>query len=155
MNKTQLLKNWIKQDWVCLTRNLIVPGDRGYDLFGWYRVTTADNGFAVFYGTTQMSHFSSARAAVSWCIAHKYGRYEIATKLVETDQALSRLDNDIAAGSARLKSSTNAEFYDKVQVKLDHKIRLRGQMEIQLTKWVRWAKYQQQQGFKHETARTR
>jgi hypothetical protein len=154
MNKTQLLKDWIKQDWTCLTRNLIVPADGGYDLFGLYRVTASQHGFAVFYGTTQMSYFGSVRAAVSWCVAHKYGRYEIATSLIETDQALRRLDNDIAAGNASLKSSTNAEFCNKVRVKLDHKIRLRDQMENQLTKWVGWAKYQQQQGLNHETART-
>jgi hypothetical protein len=102
----------------------------------------------------QVSEFSNTRVAVSWCVASKCHRQDLADYLLETDLALSNLSADIDVRSRIAERSRKPRFREDVGTKLETKIIRRMKLENQLSKYVDWAKYLQQRGFQNETART-
>jgi hypothetical protein len=128
--------------------------DGDYELFGRYRIVSANPGYRVYYSEQEAGVFSSTRIAVSWCIADKYGNYKLAQELLTIDRKLELLKNDIFVRSAVADCSKKAQFREDIGTKLETKIIYKKVLEIELTKCVNWAKYRQQRGFINETART-
>jgi|TARA_R110000868_G_scaffold233789_1_gene487515 hypothetical protein len=155
MNKNKQLEDWIRKEVHSIKQHLIINGDAGeYELFGKFRIVPMDPGYMVLKDNIEIGKFSSTRSAVSWCILEKHNRSNIAEQMLIADSALGLLNNDIAVRSKIAEKSRKYRFREDVGTKLETKIIRRKRLEIQLAKYIDWAKYLQQRGFYNETART-
>jgi hypothetical protein len=138
-----------------VAHNLILRDDAGgYDLFGRYRIVPQGSECVVYQDNMVMGEFTNTRVAVSWCVASKYRRQDLADGLLKTDRALCQITNDIDVRSRLAERSRRPRFREDVWNKLETKIIRRKKLQSQLAKYVDWAKYLQQRGFQNETART-
>jgi hypothetical protein len=108
----------------------------------------------VYQDDMLIGEFTNTRVAVSWCVASKYRRQDLADNLLITDRALENISADIDVRSRLAERSRKPRFREDVWNKLETKIIRRRKLENQLSKYVDWAKYLQQRGFQNETART-
>jgi len=155
MIKDQDFERIILKEFHALENNILWQNDNGdYELFGRYQIRYMQPGYTVYCGEQCMGEFSTTRNAVSWCIADKFGNYNLARELQAIDRKLELLKNDIFVRSAVADHSKRAQFREDIGTKLETKIIYKKALEIELTKCVNWAKYRQQRGFLNETART-
>lgn len=155
MKSNQELERLFKQEFRDLLPNTIWQKDNGvYEVFGHYQIEPANPGYRVTCSATEVGKFSSTKTALSWCIADKHRAYNVARELLETDTKLSALINDISARIRIGERSSNPVFRESVTIKLETKIIHKNQLENQLAKYINWAKYCQQRGFKNEAQRT-
>jgi hypothetical protein len=155
MKQDQEFERMFRQEFQDVAANLIWQNEAGeYEVFTKYRIISERPGYRVFCSATEVGVFNSTRTALSWCIADKYQKYNLARELLEVDNKLGSLTADIAVRAAIADRSTRIEFRDEVGTKLETKIIRKKQLENQLANCVSWAKYCQQRGFNNETART-
>lgn len=148
MTRHQVLEKWVKKELKELSPNLIWQNISGeYEVFGRYRIIPEKTGFRVFASLSETGVFSSSRTAISWCVADKFQRFDLAQQLLNLDTRLNNLNNDIATRIAIAESSNNVTFKETIATKLETKIIQRKEVETQLDKCVNWAKYLQQRGF--------
>ena len=135
--------------------NMIWENDDGeYEVFGKYKIIPQRHGYAVTCWASDIGVFSTTKTALSWCIADKYSKYNLARQILELDQKVTWLGNDIAVRAHIADRSKRWEFREEIGTKLETKIIRKKQLENELTKCVNSAKYFQQRGFNNETART-
>ena len=131
--------------------NIIWQNDDGiYEVFHQYQIVPENYGYRVFSFTTEIGVFSNKKTALSWCIADKYKKYNLAIEIMNLDNKLSFLTSDIQLRSSIAKKSKNIKLQNIVDAKLVNKIINKNQIEHRLTKCINWTKYYQQKGFKNE-----
>jgi hypothetical protein len=154
MSSQENLDRMFRQEFRDLMPNMIWQNDDGvYQVFDRYRIQALKSGYRVFCSATEVGTFSSTRSALSWCIADKNRAYNTARELLETDRKLSYLTHDIATRAGIGDRSRDPLLRETILTKLESKIIHKKQLENQLTKCVKWAKYVQQRGFEDETQR--
>lgn len=130
-----------RQEFKDLTTNLIWQNNDGdYEVFDRYRITEEKPGYRVFCSATDVGLFSSTKSALSWCIADKHKAYNVARDIMEVDLKLRTLNNDIATRAGNADRSTNHNFRETVETKLESKIIRKKKLETELAKYVNWAK---------------
>lgn len=145
----------LQQEFRHLMPSVIWQSEDGvYQLFGRYRIQPEFGLFRVFCAATDVGVFNTTRTALSWCIADKHKAYNTARQLLETDNKLAALTQDITVRAALGDRSKDPALREIILTKLQGKIIHKKILENQLAKHVDWAKYVQQRGFEHETART-
>ena len=155
MNTEQEFERIFRQEFPGLVDTAIWQNDAGeYELFGHYLIRPESAGYRVFCSATDVGVFTNTRHALSWCIADKHKSYALAHDLQTLDQKLGHIANDIAVRAAVGDRSTRPQFREDIEIKLEGKIILKKQLELQLAKCVNQAKYYQQRGLDNETART-
>ena len=155
MNTEKEFERAFYQEFPGLISKAIWQKDNGeYSLFGRYLIQPETTGYRVFWSATDVGVFTSTRTALSWCIADKHKSYALARDLQTLDQKLGQISNDIAVRAAIGDRSTQPQFREDIEIKLEGKIILKKQLELQLAKCVNQAKYYQQRGLDNETART-
>jgi hypothetical protein len=93
---------------------------------------------------------------MSWCIADKYGKLDLATAIVTLDQQRYTILNNVKVRQHLAKKIQDPVRKEIVELKIANKKTGLVQIENQLTKCVNLAKYWQIKGFNcDETARTR
>ena len=100
-----------------------------------------------------MGVFNSSKTAVSWCVADKYQRFNLARDILNTDTILGNLTNDIFVRTGIANRAKAAQTREDIETKLETKIIRKKYLENQLADYVKKAKYLQQRGFNNETAR--
>ncbi len=90
---------------------------------------------------------------MSWCIADKFKKYNIARDLIQLDNNLYHLTADINARAAIGDRTKDADQREIILTKLENKILKKKEIENRLAKCVNRAKYYQQRGFDNEIAR--
>lgn len=144
-----------RQEFRDIIPNTIWQNDEGvYEVFGLYRIEPLDFGYKVYCSSNEIGKFTSTRSALSWCIADKNRAYNLARELLLTDTKLGQLINDISIRARLGERSSDPIFRENITVKLESKIIQKKKLENQLAKYVNWAKYCQQKGFKYEAQRT-
>lgn len=155
MNKDHKLESWIRKELGSVLPQVIWKNDAGtYEVFGKYRIVPKKHGYVVFSRATEIGKFSSTRSAISWCVADKHQRFNLARWIMHTDQQLDNLHNDIIVRANMIERGRRPQWREDVGTKLQSKIVRRFHLENQLDKYVKMAKYLQLQGFNNETART-
>jgi hypothetical protein len=146
----------MRQEFPDVVTNLIYRDDDGtYRVFDRYSIVKENTKYRVYCSASDVGLFSSTKSALSWCIADKYRAYNLARDIAELDTKLSALTSDITARANLADRSTNVEFRETIETKLETKLIKKKQVEAQLSKCINWAKYtQQQKGFNNETVRT-
>jgi hypothetical protein len=155
MNIEKEFERAFRYEFAGLADKIMWQNDDGeYELFNRYTIRPELGGYRVFCSATDVGVFTSTRTALSWCIADKHKSYALARDLQMLDQKLGHITNDIAVRAAVGDRSTRPQFREDIEIKLEGKIILKKQLELQLSKCVNQAKYYQQRGLDNETART-
>lgn len=122
--------------------------------FGRYRITR-DGADYLVQDSTQIRRFGSGKSATSWCVADRYNDFVLAHRILQLDQDRSRLRADISIRSRVAERSRSEPLQDRVAAKLQARKSFLTGIDRELHKCVERAKYLQNQGFEHETARSR
>lgn len=155
MNVEQDFERIFRHEFRGLADKTIFQNEHGeYEVFGRYLIRSEPGGYRVFCSATDVGLFTGTRTALSWCIADKHRSYALAHNLHMLDQKLGHITNDIAVRAAVGDRSTRPQFREDIEIKLEGKIILKKQLELQLSKCIDQAKYYQQRGLDNETART-
>jgi hypothetical protein len=154
MKLDQEFERMLRQELRDIMPNVIIPLDAGgYEVFGKYQILPQHPGYKVTCSATEVGYFNNTRTAMGWCIADKYGSYNLARDLMILDNKLQCLNNDILSRANLADRSKCPEFRESVGTKLETKIIHKKLVENQLSKCVNLAKYLQQRGFTNETQR--
>jgi len=148
------LKESFKTEFAAFRENSILQNSKGeYEVFGRYRIVREKDGYRVFCSLTDIGLFHSTRTALSWCIADKYDRLNVARKILDLDNNLHFLTVDIKSRASIGDRAKTADHHEIILTKLENKIIQKKEIENRLAECVNWAKYYQQRGFDNETAR--
>ena len=155
MNYNKELKQILLDEFGSQLSNVIYQTDKGtYEVFHKYHLILEKSGWRVFCSATDVGIFTSTKTAVSWCIADKYKKYNLARDIFNLDTKLSSLINDIDVRARIGDKSKGWLFKETIGTKLETKIIHKKKLENDLTICINQAKYLQQQGFNNETVRT-
>lgn len=149
------VESWVQKEFQQMSSFLLWKNERGeYEVFGRYKIIPVKNGFKVHSNNDdEQGFFSSTRTAISWCIADKYNKIDLADQLLLLDNRLNNISNDIFVRLGTAHKSQNADTKENIETKLETKILHKKELEYQLDKCVDWAKYLQKKGFENETSR--
>lgn len=155
MNVEQKLDIFAEKEFRKIMPNLIIETEAGQHLvFGTYLINKRFQGIELHnYNGDFIASFGSRRAAISYCVADKFQKYNLARKIQNLDAKHTILTNDIACRRALAESSRKAEFRELVQTKMGPKLAHRRAVANELEKCINLAKYLQVKGFQNETAR--
>ena len=156
-NNLDKLQKLVEPEMDLLKQNIIYCDDGKYHVFTQY---TIDKQLNDTYLTCKQHQdpktFSALRFAMSWCIADKYGKLDLATAIVTLDQQRYTILNNVKVRQHLAKKIQDPVRKEIVELKIANKKHGLVQIENQLTKCVNLAKYWQIKGFNcDETARTR
>lgn len=155
MIKDYEVERWVHAEFKQMLPALIWQNDDGeYEAFGKYRIVPQNPGYCVYIDEDEQGFFNSTRTAISWCVADKYKRYNLARDLLTYDNMLAHISNDIFVRAGVANKTRDPNVRESIEMKLEPKIIQKRQLESQLTKCVNWAKYLQQKGFENETSRS-
>lgn len=135
-----------------LRDNLIVAVDGGYQAFGKYQIRRQGNVYTVQDQSIDRGTFGSTRSALSWCIADKYHQLDLALRIRQLDERSTWARECIETRENLAKRST-PEFQTNISVKLQHRQAVKYQIDLELEKCVKKAKYLQNRGFTNDTQR--
>lgn len=155
MNFEQKLDQFAEKEFRKIMPNLIIETHAGQHLvFGNYLINQSQQGCKLHrYNGDFVANFSSARSAISYCVADKFQKYNLARKIQNLDTKHSILANDIACARAQAATSSRAEFREMVHTKIAPKLTQHRAVSNELEKCINLAKYLQVKGFQNETAR--
>lgn len=154
MIKDQDIDRWVTQEFKQMLPVLVWQNEDGeYEAFGHYRIVPQKPGYCVYIGEDKQGFFNSTRTAISWCVADKYKRYNLARDLLTYDNMLAHISNDIFVRAGVANKTRDSVMRESIEIKLEPKILHKKEIEQQLNKCVNWAKYLQQKGFANETSR--
>jgi hypothetical protein len=156
MTQQQRLDKWIEQQLSRSMPNTLIENDSKELLaFGRYLIKRADQGFSVYKNLDPRGVFSDRRTALSWCVADKFNRQDLARCIMNLDVKVRSLRDDVIMRDRLGSQSQSHRFQYQVSSKLIHKKQQLKSLEHQLDKYTGQAKYLQIRGFQNETARTR
>ena len=154
MIKDQEIERWINQEFRQMLPVLVWQNEDGeYEAFGRYRIIPQNPGYLVYIHEDEQGFFNSTRTAISWCVADKYQKYNLAKDLLMFDNMLANINNDIFVRAGVANKTRDIKVKESIETKLEPKIIHKRALEQQLNKCVNWAKYLQQKGFANETSR--
>ena len=155
MIKDQEFERWVYQEFKQMLPVLVWQNQDGeYEAFGKYIIIAQHPGYCVYINDDCQGFFNSTRTALSWCVADKYGRYNLAQDLLAFDNSLANISNDIFVRAGVANKTRDPGIKESMETKLEPKILHKRELEQQLNKCVNWAKYLQQKGFENETSRS-
>lgn len=155
MNAEQKLDTFAEKEFRKIMPNLIIETEPGHHLiFGTYLLNKISQGVELRrYNGDFIATFGSQRSAISYCVADKFQKYNLARKIQNLDTKHTILANDIACRRALAESSRRAEFRELVQTKIGPTLAQHRAVSSELEKCINLAKYLQVKGFQNETAR--
>ncbi len=155
MNQQQKVERWAEKELCRNLDNLIIDEGKQLIVFGFYHVEASDRGWAVSDRDQLIHHFHSKKTAVSWCVADKYKRYQLANNILNLDRKKQILAADIHCRKVLGERGRTESFYETVTAKIQPKIMQFNGVSSELEKCINQTKYLQIRGFSNETERTR
>lgn len=148
------LDTWSRREFQRLSHHIIVKDANTLVVFGRYMLDSGPQGCTVSTWSDTVAVFSNTRTALSWCVADKFSRYQLANSIKILDEKKQSLIGDIQHNRLQTRRSQHTDFCDLLETKIQHKqIRLEN-TKSELEKCINLAKYLQLRGFDNETART-
>jgi len=137
----KIAKKTLTQD--DLAEQIIIQKGKAYHAYGKYVIEETPAGWQVtadMFSTPML--FNTAKVALAWCIAHKVGRYELATKLRNLDSRVTAKQYDIDMITYMLDNNTqDSDARAILTARLVEDIDSRQSCKKQLAKSVESAKY--------------
>jgi hypothetical protein len=154
MIKDQEFERWVTHEFCQRLPELVWRNEDGdYEAFGKYHIIPQKPGYRVYVNDDDQGFFNSSRSAISWCVADKYNKLNLARDLLKFDNMLANISNDIFVRAGIANKTKDPNVKESIETKLEPKLIQKRELEQQLTKCVNWAKYLQQKGFDNETSR--
>jgi len=155
MNTEQKIERWAEREIKNNLHILIIDDEQGGHIaFGNYYIQPTNQGVAVYSLSKDLvGKFSNKRTALSYCVADKFNRLNLAIQIKNLDTKKQILADDIACQQGLNKRSRSREFQEMVQTKIYPKLTQYNSVCRELEKCVISAKYLQLKGFQNETAR--
>jgi hypothetical protein len=155
MTRDQKLERFATQQLKKNPDNLVITDDEGNHIaFGRYLIKAEQHCCRVYDNNDDLlGSFANCRTAMSYCVADKYRRFNLAANIKILDSKRQILANDIATQRGLADKSRSAGFREIVMTKLAPKTAQLKAVENELEKCVISAKYLQLKGFQNETAR--
>jgi hypothetical protein len=155
MNQQQKVERWAERE---LRRNidhLIIDEGNSLIVFGLYVIESADQGWRVSDHNQVIHQFQNKKTAISWCVADKYKKYQLASNILNLDRKKQLLAADIHCRKVLGERSRTESFRETVEAKVQPKILQLNGISSELEKCINQTKYLQIRGFSNETERTR
>lgn len=147
---------WAERELAKYTQHIILAEpNRTISVFGQYILVPCRGTVQVTENGDRRVDLRDTRTALSWCVARKFNRPELARQIETLDMAYRRTHQDIQQRRQLARRSSRLEFRDTVNAKLQRKIQYQFDLDRQLEKCIDLTKYLQRKGFQNETARTR
>jgi hypothetical protein len=154
MDKDAQLERLLREEFKTVLPFLIWQNNDGeYEAFDKYKIVPEHPGYTVYINEDCQGFFNSTRTAISWCVADKFQRFNLARDLLTYDNMLANISNDIFVRAGVANKTQDYTLKESIEIKLEPKIIQKREIETHLNKCVNWAKYLQQKGFENETAR--
>lgn len=150
----QRLEQLAQQGLDLVKQNMIWHEHGRYHVFGEYELEVQKNGCVMRSSRHDTRQFGSVKTALSWCIANKYQRHDVAREILDLDQQHQIAQADLEVRSHLARRWSDPLRRETAQLKVEHRRRQLAQVTDRLTKCVNLAKYWQIRGFNNETART-
>lgn len=153
MTPDQKLFAFAQRELARIQNDLILRSETGYQAFGVFEIRQHDGVFQVHKNQELCGEFSSAKVALSYCIAERARNYNLGI-------LLQNLDRHVEA--ARISVSTRRNLANKCRdnhireiltSKIQHRRQQQHDLENQLEDCVKQAKYLYLRGLNNETQR--
>ena len=95
MNHQQKVERWAEKE---IRRNfdhLIIDDGNQLIAFGFYYLEQRDQGWVVSDQDRVIHQFQNKKTAISWCVADKYKRYQLANNIINLDRKKQTIAADI------------------------------------------------------------
>ena len=153
MTLQEKLKKIVLSELPALTKDIILEDNNRYLVFKHYTIDKDGAYFSVNYKGDYAGTFSSIKTALSWCIAEKVKRINLARRILELDGHKIMLDTDINISKSILQKSKSVEFKEITRLKLITKLERRDMLKNELSKCTDQAKYIEITRINNETGR--
>lgn len=147
------LHDMVAQDLASLAPNTILPEGRGYLAFEIYTIQPEHGLWRVSKRGDLQAIMTSAKSAISWCVADKYHQHRLSTDIQDLDRQKLHLESDLQVREHLIRKKRLALGADAAEAKLATRRWRLQQIDERLAKCVNVAKYWQLRGFNNETAR--
>jgi hypothetical protein len=155
MNKKQKYKTIFTSELDNLKDLLIWKDDcENYHLFGSYKIVTDNNEYRVLKLGTSLHSMKKMPSAISWCIADKINRHDMAITIKQLDFKLDRINNDLITRIGMAKRNNDAMLAEVIAAKIDFKLQQKREIESELRRCYKITKNWQLRGFNNELTRT-
>ena len=155
MNKKQKYKTLLSSELDSLKDLLVWQDDGGnYHLFGNYKIVKNKEEYSVLKCGTILHSMKRKLSAVSWCIADKINRHDMAIAIKQLDYKLDRINNDLITRIGIAKKNKNTELAEVIAAKIDFKLQQKREIESELRRCYATTKNWQLRGFNNELTRT-
>ena len=148
----QKVYNFAKKELPLIQANLIMRNDNGWIVFNRFKIEKHPDGFFVYDDDHFVRKFYSTKSAMSWCVAQKYKKYEVASQIATLDSNKERISAHVSFMRKLVNSRAKNVTNETAIIKLDRDADRLRNVSFELDKLIDRAKYWQQKGFnKNET----
>ena len=151
MKYQQKLAQLAQRELPALMDRLIVKDDRGFQVFGRYRIEPKDHGYSVLRNTDPVAQFRQTRTALAWCIADRMNHINLACQIASLEAISTRYSNDIHTRTNIGEQIGAGQQWEIISHKLARRTQQRLAVDSELEKCISQAKYYQIRGFYNET----
>lgn len=153
MTLEQKLFNIARKEMARLQADIIMKSSRGYQAFGIFDVKQQDHVFSVYRQGDHCGNFSSAKVALSYCIAEKTQQYNLGIKIQHLDQHVVSARQSVISRKNMLEKFRDQPAKEIIYNKIQHRRQQQHELENQLEDCVKQAKYLYLRGLNNETQR--
>lgn len=151
MNNEQKVERWAEKEIRRNLDHLIIDQGQQLIAFGLYHLESVNQGWVVSDHDKIIHQFHNKKTAISWCVADKYKKFQLANNILSLDRKKQTLSADIHCRRALGERSCNESFYETVNAKIQPKIMQYNSVTNELEKCINQTKYLQIRGFSNET----
>jgi len=155
MNTQLKLERWAEKEFRRNINNLIIDEGQYLIAFGYYYIEQQKQGWLVQTRTQIIHQFHNKKTAISWCVADKYQKFQLANHILNLDRKKQLLAADIHCRQTLGERSKTESFHETVLTKIQPKLLQYTGISAELEKCINQTKYLQIRGFSNETERTR
>ncbi len=151
MNQQLKVERWAEKEIRRNLDHLIIEEGNQLIAFGLYHLEQNDQGWLVSDQDRVIHQFQNKKTAISWCVADKYKRYQLANNILNLDRKKQTIAADIYCRKTLGERSRSESFYETVTAKIQPKIMQYNGITSELEKCINQTKYLQIRGFSNET----
>ena len=153
MTLEQKLFDIAQKELTRIQSNIIMKFAQGYKAFGTFDIQQQDNLFSVYRQGSHCGDFSSAKVALSYCIAEKSHQFNLGIKIQQLDQHVASARQSVISRKNMLERFRDKPAKEIIYTKIQHRRQQQHELENQLEDCVKQAKYLYLRGLNNETQR--
>ena len=153
MTLEQKLFDLAHKELLRLQSDIIMKSAHGYRAFGAFDVEQQNNVFSVSRNGSHCGYFSSAKVALSYCIAEKSRQFNLGIRIQQLDQHVASARQSVSSRKHIMDQVRDLGAREIIQTKIQHRRQQQHELESQLEDCVKQAKYLYLRGLNNETQR--